>query len=450
MRMLAMIRNFFGGEERTALAKKNILASLIFKVVDIPVYLALVPVTINYLNEYEYGIWLTLSSIILWIDTFDIGLGNGLRNKLGSAIAKNDYNRGRAYVSTTLVILISIALVITIIGLFLIPRIDWYKILNVTLDSVPNLVDIVLATFVLFCANFVMKFVGNVYQALQLSAVTNLITLSSHILSLVVIFLLTKFCPSDLLYVAIVFSSSSLIIYVLLYLITFYKFFKNLSPSFRYFRKEYVKDIYGLSVRFFLLQIAGLILFSVTNLLISNLFDPSFVTPYNLSYRYFSIVSIAASFVTAPMWSASTDAYAKGDLLWIYRTSNQIVKVNLCATLLVALMLVISPFAYKLWLGSNVDIPFSLSIIVAIYVCITFWSVSFSSYLNGMGKLKVQTCNTLVVAALFIPVCYTLGSLIGIEGIVLGMTLLNMSGLILNIIQFKKIINNNARGIWNM
>lgn len=450
MRILTKVRNFFGGEERSKLAKKNILASLIFKVIDIPVYLALVPVTINYLNEYEYGIWLTLSSIILWIDTFDIGLGNGLRNKLGSAIAKNDYSKGKAYVSTTLVLLISIALIIAIIGLFLLPKIDWYNVLNVTSGSVPNLIDIVLATFVLFCANFVMKFVGNVYQALQLSAVTNLITLLSHVLSLLVIFLLTKFCYSDLLYVAIAFSSSSLIIYVLLYLITFYKYFKNLAPSFKCFHKEYIKDICGLSLRFFLLQIAGLILFSVTNLLISNLYDPSFVTPYNLSYRYFSIVSIAASFVVAPMWSASTDAYAKGDMIWIYETSKQIVKINLCATLLVGLMLIISPLAYKLWLGGNIDIPFSLSVIVAIYVCITFWSVSFSSYLNGMGKLKVQTYNTLAVASLFLPVCYTLGKIIGVEGVVLGMALLNTSGLILNIIQFKKIINNNAKGIWNM
>ena len=101
MKILTQVRNFLGGEERSPLAKKNILASLIFKVIDIPVYLALVPVTINYLNEYEYGIWLTLSSIILWIDTFDIGLGNGLRNKLGCAIAENDYSKGKAYVSTT-------------------------------------------------------------------------------------------------------------------------------------------------------------------------------------------------------------------------------------------------------------------------------------------------------------------------------------------------------------
>ena len=91
MKILTQVRNFLGGEERSALAKKNILASLIFKVIDIPVYLALVPVTINYLNEYEYGIWLTLSSIILWIDTFDIGLGNVVIEKYNDTQLKIIY-----------------------------------------------------------------------------------------------------------------------------------------------------------------------------------------------------------------------------------------------------------------------------------------------------------------------------------------------------------------------
>lgn len=44
---------------------------------SIIISLLLVPVTLNYLNSYEYGVWLTLSSILVWINYFDIGLGNG-------------------------------------------------------------------------------------------------------------------------------------------------------------------------------------------------------------------------------------------------------------------------------------------------------------------------------------------------------------------------------------
>ena len=46
------------------------------------------PITLNCLTQYEYGIWLTINSVLVWIDSFDIGLGNGLRNQLTKSIAE--------------------------------------------------------------------------------------------------------------------------------------------------------------------------------------------------------------------------------------------------------------------------------------------------------------------------------------------------------------------------
>jgi O-antigen/teichoic acid export membrane protein len=60
----------------------------------------LVPLTINYLDTENYGIWLTLSSFIAWFSFFDIGLGNGLRNKFAEAKAKGDMTLARGYVSS--------------------------------------------------------------------------------------------------------------------------------------------------------------------------------------------------------------------------------------------------------------------------------------------------------------------------------------------------------------
>ncbi|MCK7523619.1 MAG: hypothetical protein MZV64_41275 [Ignavibacteriales bacterium] len=62
--------------------------------------MAIVPVTLNYLGKTEYGIWLTLASILSWLINLDFGLGNGLRNKLAEALALNDIKLARIYVST--------------------------------------------------------------------------------------------------------------------------------------------------------------------------------------------------------------------------------------------------------------------------------------------------------------------------------------------------------------
>ena len=74
---MKILQDFFKGNQRSVMAKKNVLASMLIKGADVVIYLLLVPLTLGYLNAYEYGIWLTLSSILTWINSFDIGLGNG-------------------------------------------------------------------------------------------------------------------------------------------------------------------------------------------------------------------------------------------------------------------------------------------------------------------------------------------------------------------------------------
>src|SRR5665811_795067 len=110
---IKFIKNFFTqGNERSINAKKNIVFITVLKGLSIAISIFLVPITINYVNPTRYGIWLTLSSIVGWFYFFDIGLGNGLRNKFAEAIASGKTELARTYVSTTYAILIIIIAII--------------------------------------------------------------------------------------------------------------------------------------------------------------------------------------------------------------------------------------------------------------------------------------------------------------------------------------------------
>lgn len=65
---------------------------------SIVISLMVVPVTINYINAEQYGIWLTLSSIIAWLSYFNFGMASGFRNRFAEAVAKEDYTLARKYV----------------------------------------------------------------------------------------------------------------------------------------------------------------------------------------------------------------------------------------------------------------------------------------------------------------------------------------------------------------
>ncbi len=436
-------------KKRTKNTKLNIVYSAFIKGFGILTSLVLVPLTLGYLNPVEYGIWLTLNSILLWVNTFDIGLGNGLRNRLAACLSEGDFIKGKEYISTAYFIISVVMIFIFGIFYFVNHFLDWHTILNVDESVVKNLKTIVLVSFSLFCLNFVFKLIGSVLLAIQKAAIENLLIMLSQILSLILIFILTKSTSGSLFNVALVYSISPVLVYLFSYPFVFRGKYSALRPSIKYVRKEHISVLMSLGGQFFVLQIAALIIFSTANLLITKMFGPSMVTTYNIAFRYFNLISLFFSIVLTPIWSATTEAFVKGDLKWIRNSKKKVDKLLLFTFLLLIIMTVFSNQIYKLWVGETIKVPLNLSISLAIYMFLLVASLSYSSFLNGIGKIRVQMINIIFSAAVFLPLTYILGKHFGIYGVVYSLILVNLSGFVLNYIQFDMLLDNKARGVWN-
>lgn len=142
MKMTNIIQRISGKDPRSALLLKNVLASLAVKGWSVVVQLLLVPLTLACLGVYENGVWLTISSVLLWIDNLDVGLGNGLRNKLAVCLAENNIEKARQMVSSTIAMLTCIIVPVTIVLLIAECVGDVYAFLNVSPQRIGNLVTI--------------------------------------------------------------------------------------------------------------------------------------------------------------------------------------------------------------------------------------------------------------------------------------------------------------------
>ena len=436
-------------DKRHELIKKNIIYSFFVKGFGILTSLLLVPVTIGFLNTSEYGIWLTLNSILLWINTFDIGLGNGLRNKLTEALVENDLLKAKTYISTAYITITVFMVAIFIVFQIINNYVDWYSLLNIKSELVPNLKSIISMSFIFFCISFVLKLVGNILLAMQKSAAENFLIMMGQFLSLVIIFIVSHYFKGTLWIVAFIYSISPVVVFACAYPFVFSGVYKKIRPNIFYFKKEYIKSIMSLGTQFFVLQIAGLVIFSSSNLIITNMFGPEMVTKYNIAFRYFNIIPLIFAIVLTPIWSATTDAYINNDYGWILKSLKKIKLMLLGTFFVLFIMVCLSNFVYKIWIGNKISIPLNLSIAIAVYILLFVSSLSYSSFLNGLGKLRVQMINVVFCAIFFLPITYYLGSTFGIVGVVVSLTLVNLSGLVLNVIQFNLILSKKAKGIWN-
>ena len=434
---------------RSSLLQKNILASFLIKGWSAAIVLLLVPATLHCLGEYKNGIWLTISSLLLWIDNMDIGLGNGLRNKIAEYMAHGEHERTRSLISSTFAMLTCIIIPILLVLLLLIAVGDPYTVFNATPSKVAHLDQVLMVTVTLVCTSFIFKLIGNFYMGMQLPAVSNLLIALGQTLALIGTYIVLYSGSHSLMLIAIVNTVSPLLVYLLAYPYTFIYKYPHLRPSFRLIDFNEAKTVINMGVQFFVMQIASVILFMTSNLLISNLFTPALVTPYQITYRYFSIMLVAFTVICMPFWNATTDAFERGDMQWIRNATHKLRLMTIGIIACMIVMVVLSPWVYSIWIGNSVTIDIRMSIVMAAYIFTLIYSMRYSYFINGIGKLRLQLIFTTAAAVLFIPLAWIVvkwtNDIIWFMGV---MCLVNIPGLIVNRIQFYKLINGKANGIW--
>lgn len=427
---------------------KNVAFSFLLKFIATIILFAMVPLTLTCLGSYQNGVWLTISSLLIWIDQMDIGLGNGLRNKLSISIAHQDLEEARKMVSSCMAMLTCIIIPLAMLLLLLIQITDIYAFFNVEPDRIPTLRTALQAAVIFVCMTFIFKLIGNVYMGMQAPSISNLIIVIGQGLALFSTWILLKTGNATFLHVVIVNTAAPLLIYMIAYPITFYKVFPTLRPSLSLLNLRSALSLGNLGVRFFWLQIAGVIQMMTANILISNLFSPEIVTPYQIAYRYFSLVLAAFTVICMPFWNATTDAYERDDIQWIRKADKRMGYVVMILGLCLVLMVAISPFIYNLWIGNKCEVPFGITLMVAIYTFIIIASSRYSYFLNGIGALRLQMYMTVTVL-FFIPLAWLASHLThDINYFLAVMCLCIAPSWIVNKIQFNKIINGKATGLW--
>jgi O-antigen/teichoic acid export membrane protein len=444
-------RIFTEGHERSIKAKKNIIALIFLKGGYIAISLLLVPMTINYISASGYGIWLTLSSIVAWFSFFDIGLGQGLRNKLAEAQTKNDYEIARVYVSTTYAILTIIFVILWLLFLIINPHIDWTKVLNVNESMSSDVMALSLIVFTYFCFSSVLKLITTILTADQRPAKASLIDLFGVFLSLLAVFILKKTTEASLLKLGIALCGFPFLVLLTANIILFNGPYRKFRPSFSKIKFSDAKNLVNLGLVFFVIQIAAIIQFQTANIIIAKNFGSTEVTSYNIVYKYFGALNMIFMIFITPFWSASTEAFLKKDIAWIKNGIRKYNQLNIILLIISILMLVYSKVVYNLWIGKGtVNIIFSLSFWGFLYYNVMMFGSKYVAFLNGISALRIQ-----FVSSLFTPVLYILLVIVfikhfkmGLESVFIASILSNFNGIILAPLQYYKIVYQNKKGIW--
>ncbi|AWK03016.1 hypothetical protein HYN56_01800 [Flavobacterium crocinum] len=400
---------------------RQIFSSISFKAISIAIGLILVPVLLKKLGQEKYGIWALLLSLIQWVSLMDIGIGNGLRIKLTEALSKNKQIEAKEYVSTAYYLMSVIAIPLMFILLpmfFLFNWSDFFNSKDISLSESRWIVMIFVYSMIMY---FVLSLVNQVMYAVQRSSLTSIAPILTSSIFIFIIYFFSKDNNASLLFVCIVYALC-LILAITIISAFFYKEYSNLFPRKQSFKKDKIKPLLSLGVKFFIIQITGVIIFSSDNIIITQLLGPKFVAVYNIPFVIFNNISMLANIVMMPIYSSYTEAYSKGNLDWIKTKVVMLCRLMIPFTIFVGIVVFLFPTIIKIWVGDSIDIPDYLPLLVGLYSIVTVWNNIFSYVLGGIGKINLGMYTTIAQGILNIPLSIYFAKYcgFGINGIIIG------------------------------
>lgn len=430
---------------------RNVFFSLFIKGLNISVNFLTIPLVLSFLNNTQYGVWLTLTAVLGWFSLFDMGFGNGLRNHLTVAVTDKNFKEGKIYVSTTYAALFVIFGSLIIIFLVIGPLIDWVSLFNAPEYISRDLNNAVLFAICFIFVQFIVRIINVVLLAFQRTAMADFINLLVQVSILAGLFVLKVLHLYSITDVTIVYSSMPVIVFSFISVILFFTTYAPLRPSIYFVKASYTGKLLKLGIKFFIIQIAALVLYASDNFIIARLFTPADVTVYSIAFKYFGVVSFLFTVALSPFWSMTTRAHTEGDWRWIKRSVKKL--KYLWALLLVVgfIQLAIAQPIFALLTNSKVIVPLTLSFIVVIYFVVSNWCSIFSNFQNGVGKIQIQLYLSIAAMIVNVPMALFLAKTchLGIVGIPLATIFTMFAANTVALMQYNKIVHFKAKGIWD-
>lgn len=410
------------GQRRIARVVQAVLSGLAGRFVGVVVSFVSVPLTITYLGAERYGMWVTISSLLAWLQLADLGLANSLTNAIAEANGEDRPDLARRSIATAFAVMTGIALFLGAIVAIVYPFINWAALFNVhTPAAQAEAGPTIIIGAAVFLGSFPLSLVGRIYTAYQEGSIANYWAAAANALSLISVVLVTQL-HGNLVVLVFAFSGTQLLVsgVSVIWLFTWHK--PELRLQWRDVRLASSKKLLKTGWMFFVVQIAWLLIFQTDNLIIAHFAGADQVTPYSITYRLFGYTTLLPTLVFTNLWPAYTEAMTRKDVNWVQRTFRSNMQFSVLVTLGSCVPLVIfGSTIIRLWTRSADAVPpFDLIAWMAVWSVINTCMNAAACLLSASGRIRNQMFYALATAAANIGLSIVLVKSYGITGVIEG------------------------------
>lgn len=350
--------------------------------------LGMAPIAAAKLGTERFGVLMTALSLVAFLSVADLGVGGSLVTQISRALGARDFRRISSLQTNGFAVALFMSLMLLCCGIVLI-------YLNVGVFAFPGSSAVVqkeaTATFSTFIIMFALSLPFTLIFKAQLGMQFGEIANRWQTVGAITNFIFGVIACQlgfGLPYIVAGLLSGTVLCGLLN---SFFHFRKksDYQPNFKSFDLSVIQNLLKDSSFYFALQLIFMATFALDTLLVARQFGAETVSSYALSERLFSLVAVAVSIFTAPLWAAYGEALGSKDYEWVRSSlKTSIVKILLFSTFLsVSLFCLFEPLI-KLFGSQTVTVSYSIAAAMAMWRIIESLGSTLAAYLMAAQAIK--------------------------------------------------------------
>jgi O-antigen/teichoic acid export membrane protein len=354
----------------------------------------------------------------------DFGLASVLKTKIPELQHTGNVGLINAYIKSTYKTCLVIALGIFLFFALIFTLLDVKTFLNISFES-SFVTKLFLVNVFFFCVNFILNTHKSLFVGVHKGKYAEQSIAVNQIVLLFFLFIPRFFFKS--------FDDESKL-YLISCINGFVGLFINLTYSYIFFKseklnlftkektpKKYLKGIYSLGLKYMLIQVGMLFLFSSDNYILAYFLGPKEIVNYEIVSKYFQFPLMILTSGMSPLWSLFAKHYLEKDKLWLKMCFKKFNYFYILILVGMFLSVVLATPIMKIWISKNFQVSSVLLISVSIMISLRIFTTFYSYFFNGIGNLKSYLFLLLISVILKIPLSFLFIKLnFGISSVVLS------------------------------
>lgn len=396
------------GLERSRRILLATLASILLKLSGVLTLTVTTPLIHAYMDAGRFGLWMTISALLVVLSFLDFGVGNALINILADAHGANDKRAAGEAVTSAFVLHLCVAGILVLSALFVVDLLDINRLLGLYEHSAAKEGVAAIKIMIIGLAlSIPLQAAQKVQTAYQDGFSANLWQLASSLATFVVLMIcINRKSSVPTLVMALAFTP---IVVAMVNWVHQFNFVRPwLRPSRRRFNRSMSLGLLALGAIWTWSQVVGFVGTSTDNIIISAHKGAAAVGCYAVMARLQSVLMIS-QLLAIPLWPAFSEAIQRGDWTWARATFNRTVRlfvfIGVCSA---AVLGVGSFYIVPWWLGSDMVPTPALAGGFAAWAVISNFFFAISALLANRRSIVQFTMLTTVAALISILIKFYL------------------------------------------